>query len=81
MDVYSYAMLLWELLACTVPFPDVSPVQAAQLASIHDARPVIPASTPQGLADLIEQCWKASPTARPTFEEICTKLQAEESLP
>ena len=81
MDVYSYALLLWELLACSVPFPDVSPVQAAQLASLHDARPVIPVSTPQALADLIERCWKAIPTERPTFEEIDNKLQAEEALP
>lgn len=81
MDVYSYALLLWELLACSVPFPEVSPVQAAQLASLHDARPVIPEGTTQSLAELIEVCWKANPASRPTFEEICKRLQADEAQP
>ncbi len=44
-------------------------------AVAHDGeRPVIPPGTPLSLASLMHDCWKAQYDQRPTFLEICERL-------
>ena len=41
-DVYSFAIVVWELLTYTMPFADQSPVEAAMGVAVRSERPPIP---------------------------------------
>jgi serine/threonine protein kinase len=69
-DVYSFAMVLVELITHQVPFHGSSGVLAAALTAFHDLRPPLPEQTPPPMRELVEQCWEKVPSARPTFEEV-----------
>ncbi|KAL2610900.1 hypothetical protein R1flu_022592 [Riccia fluitans] len=73
-DVYSYGMLLWEMLTGQQPYVSCSPTQAALGVSIHGMRPNIPDSTFLPLKYLIEQCWASDPLDRPDFSEVLEVL-------
>ncbi|KAH7289460.1 hypothetical protein KP509_30G002900 [Ceratopteris richardii] len=74
-DVYSYGILLWELLTCQLPFSEYSPVQAAVGVVMHGVRPPIPASTFPPLRCLIQKCWDQNPSNRPDFTQVLEMLR------
>ena len=69
-DVYSYAVILWELLTGRQPFRGKNVVEIATLVLHQAKRPEIPAKTPSKLAELISLCWSADPKNRPSFAMI-----------
>jgi len=74
-DVYSFAIILWQLLTREEPFTDVTAVDAAQLVANEMQRPPIPPNTPVAVVDLIKVNWDENPTSRSTFEKISTDLR------
>lgn len=68
-DVYSFAMLQYEMITLCVPFASYSPVEVA-FSVARGKRPPLPPGLPEDLKILIENCWNASKRVRPTFEEI-----------
>ena len=62
-DVYSFAMMLFELVTHEVPFADRLPLQAAVASSLYGWRPTLPDFTPPHLAMLIQRCWRATPAS------------------
>lgn len=75
-DVFSFAVVLWELLTCKVPYSDMTPLQAAVGVVQKGLRPGIPAGCPPTLGDLMTQAWAQAPTARPSFRELTPRLAA-----
>ncbi|CAA6665571.1 unnamed protein product [Spirodela intermedia] len=65
-DVYSFGIVLWELLTALTPFSDMTPEQAAFAVAQKNARPPIRADCPPALGRLITQCWSANPETRPS---------------
>lgn len=78
-DVFSFAMLLLELLTHQSPFADLSPVLAATAIALERKRPALPAGTPPSLAQLIACGWATEPATRPTFDAIGTQLASIEA--
>ncbi|OVA07753.1 Protein kinase domain [Macleaya cordata] len=78
-DVYSFGLILWEMVAGTIPFEDKTPIQAAFAVVNKKLRPVIPADCPPALRALIEQCWASNPEKRPEFWQIVKVLEQFES--
>ncbi len=75
-DVYSFGIILWELLVAECPFEGMSAIQCALAVLNRDARPEIPPWCPPSFAALIRACWDKDPTKRPTFPQILLALDA-----
>lgn len=75
-DVYSFAIVLWELVERKDPYDDVRNAFQVPLLVANDGRRPRDFSKPAplGLAHLMKQCWDADPDQRPTFAEIVETL-------
>ena len=73
-DVYSFAIVLWEMVAKEQPFKGMSPIQAAFAVARQQMRPTIPPETPSKLGELIKHCWCQDAEQRPSFEDILEVL-------
>nr|VDC99046.1 unnamed protein product [Brassica oleracea] len=69
-DVFSYAIVLWELLTGELPYSCLTPLQAAVGVVQKGLRPKIPKQTHPKLTELLEKCWQQDPAQRPDFAEI-----------
>ncbi|XP_050232465.1 serine/threonine-protein kinase STY46-like isoform X2 [Mercurialis annua] len=74
-DVFSFAVVVWELLTGKLPYEYLTPLQAAVGVVQKGLRPTIPKHTHPKLAELLEKCWQQDPALRPDFSEIIATLQ------
>jgi serine/threonine protein kinase len=72
-DVYSFAMILYNLYASEPPWRGESGESAAR-HGIRGERPTLPRSWDQKVVDLIRNCWAHEPAARPSFLAILDLL-------
>ncbi|OHT00625.1 hypothetical protein TRFO_32646 [Tritrichomonas foetus] len=81
-DVYSYGVLLWELLTKDTAYSGLSSTQIAHEVVNNDQRPLIPQNCPRNLSKLIQSCWHKDPLRRPDFAQICEMFEnGEVSFP
>jgi len=71
-DVYSFGIVLWELLTQQDPFPEIDTLNMMldQVVNGNNRPPIPEDSCPTRLRQLIEACWQGDPSKRPTFEKI-----------
>jgi LIM domain kinase 1 len=84
LDVYSFAVVLWEIWARVEPWAEVQGAgikfrsTLAELV-IAGGRPKLPANcepAPRGFQELMERCWVADPVRRPDFPAVASALAA-----
>ncbi|CAH2061256.1 unnamed protein product [Thlaspi arvense] len=78
-DVYSFGIVLWELLTGMVPFQNMTAVQAAFAVVNRGVRPSIPNDCLPVLTNIMTRCWDANPEVRPPFTEIVMMLERAEA--
>ncbi|XP_042415817.1 serine/threonine/tyrosine-protein kinase HT1-like isoform X2 [Zingiber officinale] len=76
-NVYSFGMVLWEMVSGEVPYACYSPVQVAVGIATCGLRPEVPEECPQVLRSLMHRCWNDSPAKRPQFAEIISILNGQ----
>ena len=73
-DTYSFAIVLWELLTCRVPYDNLENIQVAWLVAMKGERPHLPSEVPNKFKLLIQNCWKEDPKQRPNFQFLVKNL-------
>ncbi|CAD5325062.1 unnamed protein product [Arabidopsis thaliana] len=75
-DVYSFGLLLWEMVAGALPYEEMKFAEQIAYAVIYKKiRPVIPTDCPAAMKELIERCWSSQTDKRPEFWQIVKVLE------
>mmetsp|Transcript_102067 Transcript_102067/g.304621 ORF Transcript_102067/g.304621 Transcript_102067/m.304621 type:complete len:301 (-) Transcript_102067:152-1054(-) len=75
-DVYSYGMILFEIVCREIPFEEEEPAVVSKL-TVDGARPdleAVPPDCPASLRALMINCWDHCPKKRPPFDETLKVL-------
>ncbi|XP_051135784.1 serine/threonine/tyrosine-protein kinase HT1-like [Andrographis paniculata] len=78
-DVYGFGLILWEFVSGSIPYEDMTPIQAAFAVVNKNLRPAVPQDCPPAMKALIEQCWSLQPDKRPEFWQIVKVLEEFEA--
>lgn len=76
-DVYSFGILLWEILALERPFNKLSHEAHAKEIIMNGKRPQIPKKWPVYIKTVISESWADDPSKRPDFQRICSILKGQ----
>lgn len=74
-DIWSYGVVLWELLTCEMPYKEFDSSAIIWGVGNNSLQLPIPATCPEGFKLLIKQCWSVKPKNRPSFRIILSHLE------
>jgi len=73
-DVYSYAMIIYYIIAGHQPWPTMNGSKAAFTAAVEGNRPNIPSDWDDRIVRFLKLWWDDDPDKRPSFENILMEL-------
>lgn len=73
-DAFSFGILMWEVLAATHVFGDLSDAEVMAAVVIKRARPPFPPDAPAAYRALACRCWADDPDARPSMEDVVKEI-------
>mmetsp|Transcript_32330 Transcript_32330/g.52228 ORF Transcript_32330/g.52228 Transcript_32330/m.52228 type:complete len:399 (+) Transcript_32330:152-1348(+) len=76
-DVYSFGIVLWELLTRLRPYGTLNAMEIGKRVVLERMRPDIPASSPSlTYTAVMKSCWDHDPTRRPQFTTAIAMLRS-----
>ncbi|VDK66513.1 unnamed protein product, partial [Cylicostephanus goldi] len=74
-DVFSYGVVLWELLTREQPYKNINQMAIIYGVGSEKLSLPIPETAPDGLKMLMRQCWSKTPRNRPSFTQCLKHLK------
>ncbi|KAH8416455.1 hypothetical protein KR222_004790 [Zaprionus bogoriensis] len=75
-DVWSYGVLLWELITGETPYKGFDPLSVAYGVAVNTLTLPIPKTCPETWGALMKSCWESDPHRRPDFKKIIEQLES-----
>jgi serine/threonine protein kinase len=76
-DVYSYGLLLYQILALETPFEGLTMKSFPKIVYEKGARPVPNAKWPAKISSTMQRCWSSKISQRPSMKEVASILSKE----
>ncbi|XP_056321877.1 mitogen-activated protein kinase kinase kinase 12 [Danio aesculapii] len=73
-DIWSFGVVLWEMLTGEIPYKDVDSSAIIWGVGNNSLQLPLPDSCPDGFKILLRQCWNCKPRNRPSFRQILLHL-------
>ncbi|WZZ75905.1 hypothetical protein YC2023_087275 [Brassica napus] len=73
-DVFSFGVILWELMTTLIPWDRLNSIQVVGVVGFMDRRLDLPEGLNPRIASIIQDCWQTDPAKRPSFEEIISSM-------
>ncbi|XP_062463023.1 mitogen-activated protein kinase kinase kinase 12 [Pezoporus occidentalis] len=73
-DIWSFGVVLWELLTGEIPYKDVDSSAIIWGVGSNSLHLPVPTGCPDGFKVLLRQCWNSKPRNRPSFRQILLHL-------
>ncbi|RIA86970.1 kinase-like domain-containing protein [Glomus cerebriforme] len=74
-DIYSIAMLMWEIASGQPPFAHFNHDYDLAMNIVNGIRPKLVSGIPLEYKELMEQCWDADPEKRPDIGAVLDKIK------
>ena len=78
-DVYSFGILLYELVFMKKAFVGLKPVQIGYKVT-NNERPPFPLLKKNPFKSLIQRCWAQDPSKRPSFKQLMVELENDKYM-
>ncbi|XP_047980353.1 serine/threonine-protein kinase BCK1/SLK1/SSP31-like isoform X1 [Salvia hispanica] len=74
-DIYSFGVILWELITQKIPWENLNSMQVIGAVGFMNQHLDIPDNVDGEWASIIQSCWDSEPHSRPSFQELVDKLK------
>ncbi|XP_061164753.1 mitogen-activated protein kinase kinase kinase 13-like [Saccostrea echinata] len=74
-DIWSFGVVVWELLSSEIPYKDVDSSAIIWGVGSNSLHLPVPSTCPEGFKLLMRQCWEAKTRNRPSFKQVLMHLE------
>lgn len=74
-DVFSFGILMWEMLSLRAPFEGMTREQHYKQVVVEGKRPKISKHWSAVTKELVQRCWHETPLERLSFEGVCELIK------
>nr|XP_010914582.3 LOW QUALITY PROTEIN: dual specificity protein kinase shkD-like [Elaeis guineensis] len=74
-DVYSYGVILWELVTEKIPWDNLNSMQIIGAVGFMNQRLELPKDLDPQWVSIIESCWHSEPNLRPSFQQLLERFR------